>query len=268
MRKTEERLRTLDPFAMARYDRLRAEGAEPLNAMREAAPLFGYHPDARPAGHRPVLGIEAPADATPKPEVTDGTLPGPEPDACQDTEHRARRIAERLQAQALYEPGAELTPDEVAIALEQTTSLPPEVIARLARARSDDSAAESADRARAADLGHASAAPTAYGRAADLAAARHDAQTADTAGTHAASDRRTAAQLAAEIFPRTAADGIRAAASRIPDPDHRPEGKMTPMMSGNGSMTFGDVRRTLSAPESSSWPIVVFIVVRMSRRGS
>ena len=60
MRKSEERLRTLHPFAMARYDRLRAEGAEPLDAMRESAPLFDYRPDARPAGHRPVPGIEAP----------------------------------------------------------------------------------------------------------------------------------------------------------------------------------------------------------------
>jgi hypothetical protein len=203
MRKSEERLRTLHPFAMARYDRLRAEGAEPLDAMREAAPLFGYHPDARPAGHRPVPGIEASADAAPEPEVTDGTLPGPEPqpDPRQNAEHRGRRIAERLQAQALYERGAELAPDELAVALEQTASLPPEVIARLARARSEESAAESAERARAADLGHASAAT----------AARHDTQAADTAGTHAASGRRTAAQLAAESFPRTAADGIHAA---------------------------------------------------------
>ena len=80
MRKSEERLRTLHPFAMARYDRLRAEGAEPLDAMRESAPLFDYRPDARPAGHRPVPGIEARADATPEPEVTDATLPGPVPE--------------------------------------------------------------------------------------------------------------------------------------------------------------------------------------------
>jgi hypothetical protein len=210
MRKSEERLRTLHPFAMARYDRLRAEGAEPLDAMRESAPLFDYRPDARPAGHRPVPGIEALADATPEPEVTDATLPGPEPDLRQDAEHRGRRIAERLQARALNERGAELAPDELVVALEQTTSLSPEVIARLARARSEESAAESAERARAADLAYASAATAAGERAGDLAAARHDTQAAEAAGTHAASDRRTAAQLAAESFPRTAADGIRA----------------------------------------------------------
>jgi hypothetical protein len=212
MRKSEERLRTLHPFAMARYDRLRADGAEPLDAMREAAPLFGYHPNARPAGHRPVPGIEAPADATPEPDGTNSAVVGAvlEPDPYQDAEHRARRIAERLQAHALYERGAELAPDELAVALEQTASLSPEVIARIARARSQESAAERAERARPADLGDASAAPTARERGGDLAAARHDTQAADTAGTHADSDRRTAAQLAVESFPRTAADGIRA----------------------------------------------------------
>ena len=71
MRKSEERLRTLHPFAMARYDRLCAEGAGPIEAMRKAVRLFGYHPNARPGGHRPVQGIEAPADSTPsRPSVT------------------------------------------------------------------------------------------------------------------------------------------------------------------------------------------------------
>jgi hypothetical protein len=223
MRKSEERLRTLHPFAMARYDRLRSEGADPLDAMRQATPLFDYHPNARPAGHRPVPGIQAPAGAAPEPEVTDGTLLAPEPDPRQDAEHRGQRIAERLQAQARSERGTGLTTEELAVALEQTTSLPPEVIARLARARNEESAAEDGERARAADLGHASAAPIARERSGDLTAARHDTQAADTAGTHAASDRRTAAQLAAESFPRTAADGIRAAVTgRLQQPAPSP----------------------------------------------
>ena len=33
---------------MARYDRLRVEGAGPLEAMREAASLFALEPHARP----------------------------------------------------------------------------------------------------------------------------------------------------------------------------------------------------------------------------
>jgi hypothetical protein len=224
MRKSEERLRTLHPFAMARYDRLCVEGAGPLDAMREAVRLFRYHPNARPGGHRPVRGIEAPADVTPEPEVTDGTLPGPvpEPDPYQDAAHRGRRIAERLQAQALYERGAELTPDELAVALEQTASLPPEVIARLARAQSEETAVERAESARASDLGHASA-PSTRERAGELPVARHDTQAAEAAGAHAASDRRTAAQLAAESFPRTAADGIHAAVTgRLQQPAPSP----------------------------------------------
>ena len=107
---------------------------------------------------RPTLGIEArSADAAPEPGITDGIVRQPEPESGphQDAEHRGRRIAERLQAQALYQRGAELSPDELAAALEQATSLPAEVIARLARARSEESVAEGAERARAADLGHA-----------------------------------------------------------------------------------------------------------------
>ena len=65
--------------------------------------------------------------------------------------------------------------------------------------------------------------PRAGERAGDLAAARHDTQAAEAAGTHAASDRRTAAQLAAESFPRTAADGIHAAVTgRLQQPAPSP----------------------------------------------
>lgn len=59
LRKSEERLRTLHPYAMARYDRLREEGASPIDAMREAAPLFVRAPYARPGdpgGHRLRIG--------------------------------------------------------------------------------------------------------------------------------------------------------------------------------------------------------------------
>jgi len=50
LRKSEERLRTLHPYAIARYDRLREEGTSPLDAMHEAAPLFVRAPYARPGG--------------------------------------------------------------------------------------------------------------------------------------------------------------------------------------------------------------------------
>jgi hypothetical protein len=48
LRKCEERLRVLHPYAMAWYDRLRSEGAGAVEAMREAAPMFGRPSHARP----------------------------------------------------------------------------------------------------------------------------------------------------------------------------------------------------------------------------
>jgi len=47
-RKCEERLRALHPYAMASYDRLRSDGAEAFDAMRQALPLFARAPYARP----------------------------------------------------------------------------------------------------------------------------------------------------------------------------------------------------------------------------
>jgi hypothetical protein len=63
MRKCEERLRNLHPYGMARYDRLRAEGLGPAEAMQEAAPLFARPPRA----HDP--------PSTPRPMVTAGDGP-------------------------------------------------------------------------------------------------------------------------------------------------------------------------------------------------
>jgi hypothetical protein len=224
MRKSEERLRALHPFAMARYDRLCSEGASPLDAMREAAPLFGLGPHARPAAARPRLAIDTPVtDAAPGPVITDGTSrrPAPEPDPYQDAERRGWRIVERLQAQALEERGVELDRDELATALEQATTLPAEVIAWLARARDEERVAEGAERARAADLGHASTAQSGRERIFDLTAARRDTQVADTSSAHASADR-TVAQLAAESFPCTAADGVRAAVAGRLQPERSP----------------------------------------------
>ena len=59
VRTCEQRLRALHPYAMACYDRLRSDGAAPLDAMREALPLFARAPHARPgdpAAERPRPG--------------------------------------------------------------------------------------------------------------------------------------------------------------------------------------------------------------------
>ena len=148
--------------------------------------------------------------------------PGPRPDLYQDAEQRGQRIAERLQARALAERGSRLSPDELATAMEASTSLPAEVIARLARARSEEDRAARAERARAADLDRAAASHSARQHANGLTAAGRDTVIADTAGAHASADR-TAAQLAAESFPCTTADGIRAAVNgRLQQPAPSP----------------------------------------------
>jgi len=229
LRKAEGRLRVLHPYAMARYDRLRFEGADPLEAMREAVYLFAREPHARPgqpATTRP--GIEAGTPGTGSwPDAAEAARAGapqsgPRPDLYQDAEQRGRRIAERLQARALAERGSRLSPDELATALDASTTLPAEVIARLARARSEENIATRAERARAADLDRAAAAAPARQSTNGLTAARRDTVIADTAGAQASADR-TAAQLAAESFPCTTADGIRAAVNgRLQQPAPSP----------------------------------------------
>jgi hypothetical protein len=216
MRKSEERLRALHPYAMTRYDRLRAEGASPLDAMREAAPLFTREPHARPGQPGTELRLGA-ATADPDAGATDGSPrpPAQSEDPAREAEHRGQQIVWRLQARAQAERGSELDPAELAMALEATTSLPAEVIARLARACSEEQVAAGAERARAADLDHAAGTATGHSgseHAEDLRAARRESTIADTASAHASADR-SVAQLAAESFPCTTADGIRAAAN-------------------------------------------------------
>jgi hypothetical protein len=186
MRACENRLRTLHPYAMARYDRLRADGMSPLDAMRETAPLFGRHPGARagdPAAVRPALaagdGNTVPPGTAEVPEER------PEPDAAERAgaaaELRGQRIAGRLQASARAAGRPALGPSELAMVLEAVTNLPADVITTITRPPGDGRSA----RARAA---------------------------AD----------RSAAQLAAESFPHSAAEAIQAAAKTGPKHPGRP----------------------------------------------
>jgi hypothetical protein len=217
LRRAEERLRTLHPYAMTQYDRFCDQGASPLDAMRQSVHLFLREPHARPG---------QPGTARRQVEAgPPGTIPVPDSgiargsgmsasgqDPYEEAERRGREIVERLQARAMRERGVELSPGELVTALEATSSLPGEVITRLARAEAEERLEAAAERGRAEDLGHAATAPSARGRAGDLQAARSDTLAADIAGAYAPSDR-TVAQLAAESFPCTVADGIRAAAA-------------------------------------------------------
>jgi len=230
MRKCEDRLRTLHPYAMARYDRLRGDGISPLDAMRETVPLFARSPQARagdPAPFRHALGVGVGVGAGPDATQpasrapTDPAEPSPADDGDDRAEQRGQQIIERLQASARTVGRPELGPDELVMVLEAVTNLPEDMIERLI------SNAPGPNRPRSEDL---RAAPAEGAPAANLDATVGLAATA-VAGAHPASATaaRSAAQLAAESFPRTAAEAIRTASApglgnpgRTPVRVHRP----------------------------------------------
>jgi hypothetical protein len=220
---SEERLRTLHPYAMARYDRLRAEGAGRFEAMGETVPLFARARHARPGDpgpERPHLGESAAPQTAPlaieAPEDLGQPRPGPDP--VTPEEQRGQQIVARLQARAAEERGAALSPDELATVLGATTTLPSDVIARLARGEAQERMAAGAERERAFDLDQA---PVAHVRpggegAGYLEQAGREKLTADTATAHAAGDK-SAAHLAAESFPCSASDAVGAARTATAD---------------------------------------------------
>jgi hypothetical protein len=178
LRACEDRLRTLHPYAMARYDRLRAEGASPFEAMREAVPLFARHPDPRPGQAAPA---RHPLDAVPAAGEPGSQQPGPEPPdtspapaatmaAGDQAEARGQQIIARLQARARDTGRPALGADELVTVLEAMTTLPPEVITRLTRP-------------------------------------------ARTTPAATASGERSPVALAAESFPRSVTDAVRAGAA-------------------------------------------------------
>jgi hypothetical protein len=135
MRKCEERLRALHPYAMAYYDRLRSQGASPGQAMAQAAPLFARpsHAHDAPMAPRPALvagdgtGIEwtaGPPDVGPPQPGTDAGA----------QERRGRQRVEALQARAREQERGPLGEDEQRTVLETITDLPPDVIDRVVKA--------------------------------------------------------------------------------------------------------------------------------------
>lgn len=135
LRRCEARLRTLHPYAMARYDRLRTEGMNPLDAMRESVPLFARSPNVRtgdPAPTRAALTVDATAEADGETAASDvATEPAAGPDEEQQAEQRGQQIADRLQAQARAAGRPPLGPDELTIVLETETNLPEAVITKI-----------------------------------------------------------------------------------------------------------------------------------------
>lgn len=150
LRRCEGRLRALHPYAMARYDRLRTDGMSPVDAMREAAPLFARAAHVRtgePGVTRAALLANAGTDVGSGWTAGVGTVAEvPDPDQDEQAEIRGQHIADRLQAQARASGRPELGPDELAMVLETVTNLPEAVILKITRrtAVSDASGAKSA----------------------------------------------------------------------------------------------------------------------------
>jgi hypothetical protein len=209
MRKCEERLRVLHSYAMAWYDRLREEGAGAVEAMRQAAPLFGRAPHARrgdPGADRHALQAPVRLNATSQDPGTDASrAPGPEPSLDRRAEEHGWRLIQRLQASAMTERGYALSPDELATTLGAMTTLPGDVIARLTQPDRRELVTAGAER------GGISPDPSAHDDGSEKSGAASQAgKHAGSADDHVLSDR-TAAQLAAESFPCTAADAAMAA---------------------------------------------------------
>jgi hypothetical protein len=132
MRRCEERLRDLHPYAMARYDRLREDGNGPADAMRDAAPLFANAPRTydRPYVPRPVLAAgngEGPPWAAAAPEPIEQTAVA----VAEAQELRGKQIIAALQEQARARRRGPLSEAEQRTVLETITNLAPDVIDRV-----------------------------------------------------------------------------------------------------------------------------------------
>jgi hypothetical protein len=221
MRKCEARLRTLHPYAMARYDRLREDGMNALDAMGETAPLFGRASHVRvgdPAAPRQGLNAGTGSDVDLSAAREPGSPEEPGVAVADQSEQRGRQIIERLQESARTANRHEPRSDELASILEATTNLPYEVIESLTRqaaaeaqVRNEQLRAADAEWARADDLDiDLVATPATSERAAMRAGAQRDGRGADAVVARAPTGR-SAPELAAESFPHSATIVVRTA---------------------------------------------------------
>lgn len=144
----EEQLRRLHPHAMSHYDRFRAEGKEPLEAMTHAAPFFTRDPNVRTGDPAPQRG-----------ELLEGTgaewaarAHGPDRSEWEQArqEQRATQIADQLRAKLRLQ-GHEPQPEEIRTVLEITTTLPEDIITKAVPARTHTGPLRGSDVERAAE---------------------------------------------------------------------------------------------------------------------
>jgi hypothetical protein len=139
MRRAEDHLHDLHPYAMAYYDRLRNNGAGPADAMQQAAPLFARPPRAQdtPYTARQALhpgtgsnSIWTAADHAPGAGDTAAL------ELAEAQERRAWQILDSLQTHARAERREPLGEHEQRTVLEAITNLPTPIIDRIVRSES------------------------------------------------------------------------------------------------------------------------------------
>ena len=227
MRKCEDRLRTLHPHAMARYDRLRQDGWAPGAAMREAAPLFDRPPnvhESRP-GRRPSgeLGMAPPGTIPPR-GATFTLFPHGPSKAEYLAVRRAERITDRLTASAREQGRQPLGRGELRTVLEAMTNLPPRTIDHVTASVPETSRAgdvglelsmaqraAAAERTRAADLNMATDDPATHRVDERSDELRDTARQAAAAAAYRTGGLDDAVDVAARDFPFTAQQVVNAA---------------------------------------------------------
>jgi hypothetical protein len=128
VRRCEERLRDLHPYAMAFYDRLRSEDVGQIEAMASAAPLFARYPRPYDASSAPRSSLDAGA-GTVVPWLAEELTPDTDgADGSETLARRGREIVDGLQARAAEKGRDPLGAAELRVVLESITNLPDEVI--------------------------------------------------------------------------------------------------------------------------------------------
>jgi hypothetical protein len=119
---------------MSRYDRLRADGLGPAEAMAEAVPLFARPRHAYEQATSPRAALR-PSDGTEPAWALSGFDPDPaeEQATAERLLRRGRWIVDGLQGRAWQDGRPPLTAAEQRAALESATTLPAEIIPQVVR---------------------------------------------------------------------------------------------------------------------------------------
>lgn len=132
----EGRLRDLHPYAMAHYDRLRADGRSRMDSMWEAMPDFQLHPRPRPAPRDVHKGRRLGAGGGEADAAGDGYLAGA---AHVAGSARILAVVARLNEESIAAGRGPLDPAVTEMALHRSTNVPAEAIDWVIRGLRDGS---------------------------------------------------------------------------------------------------------------------------------